>query len=432
MALTLLLRYPEPPNTQGPRTFVSDAVFLKSHFHSDGGSHIVHKYTGRHLPLVSQAGTVSDSPDIPTFAVAERSRSPPSAPQRASQPAGLENLLQDAARGILKRGGKIGGGVNQAVRDAVGEVRKNVQGLQAGRGSPRASSSASSKSPTNLDMLLEKVSRLEERNRALAKMLEGAVAELWDHQKSVSEAEEAENADGDSINSLNMAIARVQFVQVYLEDSSMALPEDDARAVESASGREMPNPKISAQSLPTSPNSSHGSEDPGPKHASHFNSEGEKAEHEEISQPDSKPNRSPSPPKSRHKPKPVSTTSRHALSTTQQIPATAPSSQASFSQSPTQPSSTSTNLNAPRPSLAQSSFSWMLGDGNRRNISFVSASPFPAEKRRHAGNSKTDFLFGDEDGFEGAETKGGSKSKKGDVGGLSEVFDLGEMDKGGG
>ncbi|KAL9064117.1 MAG: hypothetical protein Q9157_007949, partial [Trypethelium eluteriae] len=244
-ALTLLLRYPEPSDAQGARTFVSDAIFLKSHFHSDGGSHIVHKHTGRHLPLVSQAGTVSASPDIPVFTVSKRSRSPPKTAKRSSQPVGqvgLEGLLQDAARGVFKRGEKWG--VNQAVRDAVGEVRKNVQGLQAARGSPRGKSSESTEASKNPEKLLRKISRLEERNRTLAKMLEGAVAELWNHQKSVTETKESE---GDSVNALSMAIARVQFVQVYLEDSSMKLPEDDTQIAKPPSDKEPPNQTDVAQ-----------------------------------------------------------------------------------------------------------------------------------------------------------------------------------------
>ncbi|KAF2237175.1 RabGAP/TBC [Viridothelium virens] len=446
-ALTLLLRYPEPSDAQGARTFVSDAIFLKSHFHSDGGSHIVHKHTGRHLPLVSQAGTVSASPDIPVFTVSKRSRSPPKTAKRSSQPVGqvgLEGLLQDAARGVFKRGEKWG--VNQAVRDAVGEVRKNVQGLQAARGSPRGKSSESTEASKNPEKLLRKISRLEERNRTLAKMLEGAVAELWNHQKSVTETKESE---GDSVNALSMAIARVQFVQVYLEDSSMKLPEDDTQIAKPPSDKEPPNQTDVAQQ-----NSAESKLD---RDLDDDSSALEKpptpaAKSSDPERPD------PDPPQTHHrqksKPTPV-TTSSHSPPpppSANTHPATAPSTQPSFPPSQSQFSASSspppapTNLNASRPSLAQSSFSWMLGSasddsGARRASSFISASPFPAERRRMhaAGNSRTDFLFGDEgsgsDGFEGVGTsggKGGGKGKGKPGGGKaeegrSEVFDLGEM-----
>ena len=422
-ALTLLLRYPESSTSQDAKSFVTDAIFLKTHFHSDGGSHIVHKYTGRHLPLVSQAGTVSTSPEVPIFKVAERSRFPPSTLMHSSQPARLENLLQDAARGVFKRGEKWG--VNQAVRDAVGEVRRNVQSLQAGSGSPRGKSAESPKPSTDPDNLLRKISKLEERNKALAKILEGAVAELWGHQKTITEDELSE---GGSVNALSMAIARVQFVQVYLEDSSMTLPKEDA-------AKEETRGTASAEPQSTESNSGHDLEHAELNPENAVGSQGEESEPERTLQSQSAPDRTPSSANARARPKQVITAYHESPSIAQQPPATAPSTQASFSQSPSKSPSTSTNLNLPRPSLAQSSFSWMLGDGSRRNNSFVSASPFPAEKRRHAGNGKADFLFGDEDGFEGAKTRGGSKSGsksgKGEAGEQSEVFDLGEMDESG-
>ncbi|KAL9094489.1 MAG: hypothetical protein Q9165_003339 [Trypethelium subeluteriae] len=455
-ALTLLLRYPEPPDAQGARTFVSDAIFLKSHFHSDGGSHIVHKYTGRHLPLVSQAGTVSASPDIPVFTVSERSRSPPKTSTQSSQPVGFESVLQDAARGVFKRGEKWG--VNRAVRDAVGEVRKNVQGLQGARGSPRGKSSESTKASKSLDKLLRKISRLEERNRTLAKMLEGAVAELWNHQKSVTETEKSE---GDSVNALSMAIARVQFVQVYLEDSSMTLPEDDTETAKLPSGKESPNQTDVAQQ--NSPESK-------PPHDPDDTSSTPTEPHDPVAtNPD--PEHPKPDPRQTHfhqksKPTPVTTSSHSSPPppSASTHPATAPSTQPTFPPSPSQPAPSAptppplppANLNASRPSLAQSSFSWMLGSasdadsGARRASSFISASPFPAERRRMhaAGNNNnnnnsrsTDFLFGDEegaggDGFEGVGTSGGNKAGvkgrgkpgggKGEEG-RREVFDLGEM-----
>ncbi|KAI9692416.1 MAG: hypothetical protein M1822_006647 [Bathelium mastoideum] len=440
-ALTLLLRYPEPPDSHGAKSFVTDAVFLKTHFHSDGGSHIVHKHTGRHLPLVSRAGTVSESPDIPTFTVTERSRSPPSTPKRAMPPAGLEGLLQDAARGVFKRGEKWG--VNQAVRDAVGEVRKNVQSLQGGRITPQRNRSMSSKSSTDADKLLRKVSQLEERNKALAKMLEGAVAELWDHQKSVSETTKPE---GDSVNALSMAIARVQFVQVYLEDSSMALPEEDNNSTAKTSPRkETPSPAPAPNPPPDAARSKSNAAQPA-EHDAEESSATPNAERPSSPPPPSEPRSAL--PASRPKPAPVSLMAHSAPT-----PSTAPPTRTSFSpapsHSPPPPTSANslavaphTNLNLSRPSLAQSSFSWMLGDNvgddegkvERRgsgSTGFAASRPFVEEKkkkeqqqqqqmkgRRGRGrDGKTDFLFG-----EGEEGEGEGR----------EVFDLGEVGREGG
>ncbi|KAI9698288.1 MAG: hypothetical protein M1820_007558 [Bogoriella megaspora] len=438
-ALTLLLRYPEPPNTHGAKSFVGDAIFLKSHFHSDGGSYIVHKYSGRHLPLVSHSGSGSRSPDIPIKPIGDPYNSPKIALQRTSQPVGFETLLQDAARSFYKRGEKWG--VNQAVRDAVGEVRKNVQSIQqASRGSPRKSLKPDDTKESNSpEKLLGKISKLEERNRALAKMLEGAVAELWDHHKSASEVNDVGD---DSGNALSMAIAKVQFVQVYLDDSTVPLPEVTADASGSTQD-DSANDKLPSHSeeVVEPSGGSHGQEQEEKESGNKRQSTLQAAETiEQSAAEDSPPNtlRSTSTSTTRQKFKPINLISQDD-SRSEKIPSSAPSTQTSFPQNTSTPSPKPANLNQPRPSLAQSSFSWMLGE-DRRQSSFVSASPFPAERRRHghSGAGKNDFLFGHEDESQSApkNNKGGKAGKnapKGKEKDLEpeEVFDLGEIERSG-
>jgi TBC1 domain family protein 5 len=57
-ALGLLLRYPELDQGFPAQTLGIDALYLKAHMHSDGGSYCVLKYTGR--PLLK-----SDRPATP-------------------------------------------------------------------------------------------------------------------------------------------------------------------------------------------------------------------------------------------------------------------------------------------------------------------------------------------------------------------------------
>lgn len=246
-AFTLLLRYPEPGAPA--YTFIKDALYLRDHLTLEGGAEIITRY-GNKAPDI----TAIPPPDIrlpsPSPSTSShRTRNSIGSPRAfvSQQGAGIEALLQGAAKNVLEKGSQWG--VGKAIRDAVGEVRRHAEAIQvgvpstpvSGQSTPRsggreyrkpAQLSAANSRPgmtrTQSANILKKVESLETRNKNLAKMLESAVAELWDYHKERSEeGAESNQTKGDSIEALSLAIAKVQFVQVYLEDSSIPLPVDE-------------------------------------------------------------------------------------------------------------------------------------------------------------------------------------------------------------
>ena len=116
-------------------------------------------------------------------------------------------------------------GVTKALRGA-------VQGLQSGSSSPRipteGSRGALKEGKITSDessTLTTRIRAMEQRNQALAKMLQHAVEDLWIQQNKLHEAEAKSAADA-----VSLAVAKVQFVQVYLENSSMPFPAEDTMA----------------------------------------------------------------------------------------------------------------------------------------------------------------------------------------------------------
>lgn len=291
---------------------------------------------------------------------------------------GVEGILQEAARGLYSRGEKWG--VTKALRDA-------VQGFQTGSNSPRVSTEESrgfvedgkiaSDASSNLTI---RIRALEQRNQALAKMLQRAVEDLWTQQKSLYEAEAKSAADA-----VSLAVAKVQFVQVYLENSSMPFPaehitSEQTTSTDSTSTARDETGKEADQSACSIPETSEG----GPSHPTN-DQISTTASPQDLSTPRSDKN--------------VSLRIQAAdasLQATQDHPTTDRPGPSSF--------------HHPRPSLTHSSFSWMLGE-DRRQSSFVSASPFPSEKRIARG--KAGFLFGD-DKDEGSKHSGKPKSQLGE------------------
>ena len=395
-ALTLLLRYPAPSYPNGPCTFLDDALYLRENILLDGGTHIISKYSSRTATSPPKSKSILRLPahrfsnkgkskgpvkqDYSTRAI-----SPRVSPTRLlREQGGIEGILQEAAKGVYNKGERWG--VAKALRDA-------VSGLQSGSSSPRRVADALrwslddgkdvSASPEHLTT---RIKALEDRNKALAKMLENAMEDLWLQQKKFDK-EKAEAA----ADALSLAIAKVQFVQVYLEDSTMPLPIDDHARKDNEQPTNVPSlgvaldaesqqeaePSITEKGQLSIENSN-SSPPPGP-----------------VSSP-TDVNANPSERKG-----PSSSTARAAtIANTATTPTDSsspqkvnPQAQASIHQPRHQP------FHQPRPSLAQSSFSWMLGEDQRKS-SFISASPFPPEKRRESAavRGKNGFLFGDEKG----------------------------------
>ncbi|EJT78845.1 hypothetical protein GGTG_03939 [Gaeumannomyces tritici R3-111a-1] len=253
-ALQTLLKYPPPQPTHGPHTFVDDAIYLKEHLNQAGGATLVMKYTGRSPPTppASTAGSGS-RPSTPNVVAAgfaglrprslgarpsplSFTSSPPSAAARFVQQQGsVEALFQGAAKNFLERGERLG--LNQAVRDAVGEIRRNVQqGIQEAR--KAAAASGSSRSPGVISPVSgeTRASVMTRRNRQLATMLDSAVTELRQLATECSALGD-EAARGAHKTAIETAAARVQFVQVYLEDSTLQLPDEEPNVTATGEAR---------------------------------------------------------------------------------------------------------------------------------------------------------------------------------------------------
>ncbi|KAI4651829.1 hypothetical protein J4E93_002025 [Alternaria ventricosa] len=425
-AFALLLRYPEP--AAPPYTFIKDALYLRDHLTPLGGAEIITRY-GKQAPTTEPVSIppVREPSPSPSF-VSSRTRHSIGSPRSfvTQQGAGFEALIQGAAKNVLDRGSQWG--VGKALRDAVGEVRKNVEAYQSGatsgQSTPRSGGrefrkpgqlgTSSANGRPSLERVhsvntFKKMEELDRRNKSLAKMLEVAVGDLWEYHR---ERDEAQKAKGDekskeAMEALSLAIAKVQFVQVYLEDSSLPLPIDEA--TEQAS---------TAQAAIS------------------------------LSSP---------PPQSPVSPKQAPVVPPISLSTTSQ--SNTPSTTASKNPSPivsrptsppartlSPPSKLASTLSPPsRPHLTSSNFSWMLGEDSASSnfASGAAHSTFSSdEKRRMKGKG---FLFGDDTDDEGSikdgkkgnsNSKGGTKNGKNGKGKHSaeseveeEVIDLANMGK---
>lgn len=370
-ALTLLLRYPVPTAPNGPSTFVGDALYLRDNLLLDGGDHIISKYS-RRAPETTVTRKLPKK--VRRARTAEQTAAQKAAPQKALSPrlsparilqnqGGIEGIIHEAAKGVYNQGERWG--VAKALRGA-------VQGLQSGNNSPRR---LPEKSRWSLDSgqnvsdspkdLIAKLQSFEERNKSLAKLLEKAMGELWTQQRDMNQKPNETTADA-----LSLAIAKVQFVQVYLENSTMPLPSESLSPEE----KNHDGPIETAAGL-TSPI-------PGPP-SYQIQSDGatdEKLASERI----------------------------HTVETVNpSVQRSAPAPATPLPSTPRVGSpSKSTGLlpfSQARPALAQSSFSWMLGEDQQKS-SFVTGSPFPSE--RTSGRWKGGHLFGD-------EKREGSKNRRG-------------------
>ncbi|KAF1829013.1 RabGAP/TBC [Decorospora gaudefroyi] len=392
-AFALLLRYPEPVTP--PFTFIKDALYLRDHLTPQGGVEVIARY-GKQAPILEPEPTTSlrEPSPSPSF-VSSRTRHSLGSPRSfvSQQGAGIEALIQGAAKNVLDRGSQWG--VGKALRDAVGEVRKNVEAYQSGTNSgqitPRSGgrefrkpgqlSTAAANARPGLDRAssansLKKIEDLDRRNKSLAKMLEVAVSDLWEYHRAQDEVQKVKENDEkgkEAMEALSLAIAKVQFVQVYLEDASIPLPVDEA--TEQAA---------TAQAVVTLVS---------PAFQSSVPSE------QTPSVPPISLSRSPGPAS------PMTTATKSPLTSR-------PTSPPARTLSP--PSQLASTLSPrSRPHLTSSNFSWMLGEDSASSnfASGAAHSTFSSdEKRRMQGKG---FLFGSEDDDQGSNKDG----KRGSVGG---------------
>ncbi|KAI1326357.1 rab-GTPase-TBC domain-containing protein [Xylariaceae sp. FL0255] len=245
MALQLLLKYPAPQAPNGPHTFISDAFYLRDHLDSTGGSELITKYTGRFPAPPSQSSSSSSTtprPSRPNLRqnMAAGARSPLSPPRFRPPPGGVEAIFQGAAKNVLEQSERLG--INQAVRDAMVEIRRNVQ---EARSSMKSGKDLFSEPRPNT--AIRAVAVMDRRNRRLAAMLEEPIASL-----KGAVADNAANNDGDDKendkekvqNAIELVTAKLQFIKVYLEDSTMALPDEEPMSP-GATGRKVESEPLS-------------------------------------------------------------------------------------------------------------------------------------------------------------------------------------------
>ena len=368
VCLQLLLKYPAPDEAHGPHTFVDDAVYLKEHLDASGGSDLITKYTGKKPDI--QKSPEGSRPATPSFlgftALRQRAlgtRSPlNNPPSFMSQQGGVEALFQGAAkgaRGVLERGEKLG--INQAVREAMGEIRRNMQGLNDTRQPVRPP-----KEILSDEGAANALAAMERRNQQLASMLDDTVTSL----KAVS----ASNLE-DKIKSLELvevAAAKIQFVKIYLEDSSMEVPAVDHTAPDEDERMDLDE----AEGADTAPKETEAATD-----TDTIDIKSLKVTDEDPPQLATS-TQTPTPTSPRANDPPSAEVTADPLAAT-----TLP---------PTRPAPVPT-----RSTLAQSSFSFMLepNEGSPTHSRVTSRSP-PAtgQKKRHSNNASRErnaFLFGE-------------------------------------
>ena len=355
-ALAILLRYPPPALPYGPVAFVEDALHLRRSLTKETGSRLITKYSGK-PPLLGHLKAQRTPLHSPSASEDFfYTRSPIRSPGQILSDAGggLEGLLQEAAKGISKRSEQWG--IGQAFRNA-------VQGLQSGGASPyRTTNNAQGSLQGDAIAISAKLHLLEERNKALAKMLQDGMEELL-NQTKVLEAQKDEAA----ANKLTLTIAKLQFIQVHLDNPSLPLgghesnaDQRDSNSTQADGLHETPAPPPLSTSTAVSSDTI--SITQAQRRLSKSSESGRRS-----------PVRAPI-----RRPPNVSTTPK--ITTSQNSPST-PQPGSAFQRS--------------RPSLASSSFSWMLGseDGTP---SFVSPMALAEDRdRRSKARGKAGFLFGD-------------------------------------
>jgi TBC1 domain family member 5 len=358
-AITSLTHLKLPETGNEPRDIVRDAIVLDRSRTNEVGADLVQKYSGRR-PKVQDADrprvSIDQTPTRRESRTPQYRASPSPSPARFNGPQRqLESLFQDVSGGIRSRA--EGWNVSKAVRGAVGEVRRNMSQLQvahsrqssvdtfAGAGTPQRREAAEVK------RLERKLDDLEARNKALAKMLDGALDALRRSKDVSPDSAAAEET-------FNISLAKIQFVSVYLSDPEIPIPAEDTRQQGDDNSIETGLEKGSVE---------RGDVSAGNDLVQHQGNPDQAQTTDEPSGPEKPPRPQSTPMKSRQlSPSPIISSA-----------AVAAAAASSARSSP-----------AARPSLADSSFSFMLGEGRHRS-SFVSSATNPPEERRNSdANSK--------------------------------------------
>lgn len=337
-AITTLTKLDLPEEGDSVRAIVRDALELARHKTEEAGADITQLRTGRRQYTNPLGGgepvARSSTPQNRSHRrVRSQHQTPSPSPARFTTPQKhLETLFSNVSNNFQKNAeGWSVQNVSKALKGAVGEARRNLEQYQVGhsRGSsldiPRDGASTEHISEGINQSLVDRLKKLEERNQALAKMLED-VQETLRKWKATNP-----QLPGIVEDVFNTALAKMQFVSVYLSDSDIPIPEHSPVAEQKAL-----------------------------KHSD---------EESSTHSPSSKQNE---PNSSKDDTDMVKSTNAETRET-QNLQG---SSQQETTMSPTPRSSV-------RPSLAESSFSFMLGEKPHRS-SFVRSTPMPEERRGSA------------------------------------------------
>lgn len=356
--LALLLRYPSPEPYK-PVTFIQDALFLQKNLNQEAVASLSSKYSGKVPSLVKQSqldGQTSRSRPAAHGKIRHRGRSSASSgtpsstvsPNRFNQKR-LDSLFHDVSAGLQRRGENWG--VARAVRGAMVEARRNIQNIQSSASTPplwHADTVDREPSPPDMSLtaaqeLSRRIIALEERNRSLATTLRDAIDDL----RGRRDTPECDNNSSSKDNMDGPAITKLQFVQECLEDSTKSAIEP-AKPINSIKVAEN-NDRTSTGGSATSTAGGDETID-DPSNASATSNKHGKSEHAA----------------------PLGSAVAGAPKVVKPValrPAT-------------------------RAPLAESSFSWMLGDHQHRS-SFVSSASDPPEHRRSIDRGRYGSLFGD-------------------------------------
>jgi TBC1 domain family protein 5 len=293
------------------------------------------------------------------------------------QPPSIESLFQGAAkgaRGVLERGEKLG--INQAVREAMGEIRKNMQGFNETKFTPQAA-----KDLLSHESAAKGLVAMERRNRQLASMLDETVANL----KTLSASNLEDRAK--SLDLIEIAAAKVQFVQIYLDDSTMDIQGPTSADSADAAKDSGKDEKAGAKGMDAEPK----------LHMDGLSIKDDKAITQSSSKTDEQPTSSTAPDPDKMDITPAENKAKSPP----------PKSHAKLMPNQTRPLPVPT-----RSTLAQSSFSWMLEPDDSKSsrpssssaVAASSKSPPPQHphaqppKKRSSNNAsreKNAFLFGE-------------------------------------
>ncbi|KAK6371353.1 hypothetical protein LTS17_009084 [Exophiala oligosperma] len=235
-AITALTHYTLPDSSEEARSLVRDAAFLDRNRTVEAGATVIQHYTGRRPKQIDALSSRSSS-TARTVRSPQLRQSPSPSPGRfTSSQKQLEGLFQEVAGGLQKR--TEGWNVSKAVRSAVGEVRRNMNNYQTSH-----SRQTSHDTPPNLEKsdaakaLQQRLNELQERNILLSRMLEDAIDSLRTVKLTSKEgADEAEH-------NLNISLAKIQFVSVYLADPEIPIPRGQPTRREDMEADHQPDEK---------------------------------------------------------------------------------------------------------------------------------------------------------------------------------------------